>query len=189
MKRLIGTLINAAAVFVGSLLGTFLGSRLREKMRQTVIGGVGLVTAVVGMQMSLGTGNILLVMGSVLVGGILGEFSLVSTFTVTAGLMVVATILVFLLKEPPREPDPITGQNLSYMQILAVAFGAIKTHPGLRYALLYSSVLPLLVGAIQVTFMPHLFALCRRHPVSLAICRCSATHLKIPTWWTRTSIS
>jgi uncharacterized membrane protein YqgA involved in biofilm formation len=43
-------------------------------MRQTVIGGLGLVTAVVGMQMALGTGNILLVMGSVLVGGILGEW-------------------------------------------------------------------------------------------------------------------
>jgi len=71
---LIGTLINAATVLVGSLLGSFLGSRLPEKMRQTVIGGLGLVTAVVGMQMALGTRNILLVMGSILVGGILGEW-------------------------------------------------------------------------------------------------------------------
>ena len=71
---MIGTLINAATVLVGSLLGSFLGGRLPEKMRQTVIGGLGLVTAVVGMQMSLGTRNILLVMGSVLVGGILGEW-------------------------------------------------------------------------------------------------------------------
>ena len=71
---MVGTLINAATVLVGSLLGSFLGGRLPEKMRQTVIGGLGLVTAVVGMQMSLGTRNILLVMGSVLVGGILGEW-------------------------------------------------------------------------------------------------------------------
>ncbi|UCC65338.1 MAG: DUF554 domain-containing protein [Anaerolineae bacterium] len=70
---MIGTLINAATVFVASLLGAFLGKRLSERMRQTVIGGLGLVTAVVGMQMALGTRNILLVMGSVLVGGILGE--------------------------------------------------------------------------------------------------------------------
>jgi uncharacterized membrane protein YqgA involved in biofilm formation len=72
--RLIGTLVNAATVLVGSLLGSFLGGRLPEKMRQTVIGGLGLVTAVVGMQMALGTRNILLVMGSILVGGILGEW-------------------------------------------------------------------------------------------------------------------
>ena len=69
-----GTLLNAVTVMVASLLGAYLGNRLPEKMRQTVISGLGLVTAVVGMQMALGTGNILLVMGSVLVGGILGEW-------------------------------------------------------------------------------------------------------------------
>jgi uncharacterized membrane protein YqgA involved in biofilm formation len=70
----IGTLINAVSVVVASVLGSFLGNRLPERMRQTVIAGLGLVTAVVGMQMALGTRNILLVMGSVLVGGILGEW-------------------------------------------------------------------------------------------------------------------
>lgn len=69
-----GTLINIVAVLVSGLLGTFLGGRLPEKMRQTVIGGLGLVTAVVGMQMALSTQNVLLVMGSVLVGGIMGEW-------------------------------------------------------------------------------------------------------------------
>jgi uncharacterized membrane protein YqgA involved in biofilm formation len=71
---LVGTVINAVVVLVASLLGSFLGDRLPEKMRQTVIGGLGLVTAVVGMQMALSTRNILLVMGSVLAGGILGEW-------------------------------------------------------------------------------------------------------------------
>jgi uncharacterized membrane protein YqgA involved in biofilm formation len=71
---LTGTFLNAVTVLVASLLGAFLGNRLPERMRQTVISGLGLVTAVVGMQMALGTGNILLVMGSVLVGGILGEW-------------------------------------------------------------------------------------------------------------------
>ncbi len=69
-----GTLINIVAVLVGGLLGSFLGGRLPEKMRETVMSGLGLVTAVVGMQMALGTHNILLVMGSILVGGILGEW-------------------------------------------------------------------------------------------------------------------
>ena len=71
---MIGTLVNVAAVLVGGTLGTLLGKRLPDKMRQTVVHGLGLVTAVVGMRMALGTGNVLLIMGSVLVGGILGEW-------------------------------------------------------------------------------------------------------------------
>ncbi|NOZ29197.1 MAG: DUF554 domain-containing protein [Chloroflexi bacterium] len=69
-----GTLINITTVLLGGLLGSFLGNRLPDKMRGTVMSGLGLVTAVVGMQMALGTHNILLVMGSVLVGGVLGEW-------------------------------------------------------------------------------------------------------------------
>ena len=71
---MIGTLINAVSVLVTSLLGTFLGSRLPEKMSETVVHGLGLMTSVVGMQMALGTQNVLLLMGSVLVGGLLGEW-------------------------------------------------------------------------------------------------------------------
>ncbi|MCS7222188.1 MAG: DUF554 domain-containing protein [Anaerolineae bacterium] len=69
-----GTLLNIVTVVIGSLLGTILGNRLPDKMRQTVMSGLGLMTAVVGMQMALGTRNVLLVMGSVLVGGVLGEW-------------------------------------------------------------------------------------------------------------------
>jgi uncharacterized membrane protein YqgA involved in biofilm formation len=71
---LTGTLLNVATVLLGGLLGSLLGNRLPDKMRQTVMSGLGLVTAVVGMQMALGTHNVLLVMGSVLVGGVLGEW-------------------------------------------------------------------------------------------------------------------
>ena len=66
--------MNVVTVVIGSLLGTILGHRLPDKMRQTVMSGLGLVTAVVGMQMALGTHNVLLVMGSVLIGGVLGEW-------------------------------------------------------------------------------------------------------------------
>ncbi|MFL7808369.1 MAG: DUF554 domain-containing protein [Anaerolineae bacterium] len=70
-----GTLINVLAVVIGGLSGTLVGSRLSEKIRETVMHGLGLVTAVVGMQAALGTQNVLLVLGSVLVGGILGEWA------------------------------------------------------------------------------------------------------------------
>ena len=71
---MIGTLINIAAVLVGGGLGAFLGNRLPERVRETVLHGLGLVTLIVGIHMTMETQNILIVMGSVLVGGVLGEW-------------------------------------------------------------------------------------------------------------------
>ena len=69
-----GTILNVATVLIGGSLGTVLGQRLPDKVRQTVLHGLGLVTIVVGLRMALQTANILIVMGSVLLGGILGEW-------------------------------------------------------------------------------------------------------------------
>jgi uncharacterized membrane protein YqgA involved in biofilm formation len=68
-----GTLINAATVLVGGTVGTFLRSRFPDRVRQMVMWGVGLVSLVIGLQMSLSTKNVLVVLGSLLAGGILGE--------------------------------------------------------------------------------------------------------------------
>jgi hypothetical protein len=43
-------------------------------MRETVMHGLGLVTLIVGIDLALGTNNILVPMGSVLVGAMLGEW-------------------------------------------------------------------------------------------------------------------
>jgi uncharacterized membrane protein YqgA involved in biofilm formation len=76
---LTGTFINVIAVLLGSILGSVLGNRLPERMRTTVVNGLGLVTATIGMQMALSTQNILLVMGSILVGGLIGEWWRIET--------------------------------------------------------------------------------------------------------------
>lgn len=69
-----GTLINVATVVVGGLLGVALGSRLPERLRQTVIAGLGLFTLAFGLQMFLSTKNALAVLGSLLIGALLGEW-------------------------------------------------------------------------------------------------------------------
>lgn len=68
-----GTLLNVSTVIIGSNLGLVLGKYLTEHLRDTVLMGLGLLTLVIGMHMTLKTGNILILMGSILVGGICGE--------------------------------------------------------------------------------------------------------------------
>lgn len=69
-----GTLINIVAVLFGGTVGSLLGARLPDKIRDTVMSGLGLMTIVLGMGMALQSQNVLIVMGSVLLGGVLGEW-------------------------------------------------------------------------------------------------------------------
>ncbi|MGD9001661.1 MAG: DUF554 domain-containing protein [Anaerolineae bacterium] len=68
-----GTIINVITVLLGGTLGTLLGARLPERMRETIMHALGLLTIVIGVQLSLETGNILIVLGSLLLGGLIGE--------------------------------------------------------------------------------------------------------------------
>ena len=69
-----GTFINIVTVLVGGALGLLFGARLPERVRQTVVAGLGLFTAAMGVQMFLKTENPIIVLGSLLVGGLVGEW-------------------------------------------------------------------------------------------------------------------
>jgi uncharacterized protein len=71
---MIGTFINVAAILVGGSLGLLFGSRLPERLKSTVILGMGLFTAVTGIKMFLDTQNSLVVLGSLVIGALLGEW-------------------------------------------------------------------------------------------------------------------
>jgi uncharacterized protein len=78
-----GTLLNAGTVLVGAALGSLLGDRLPERIRETVMHVLGLVVVLVGVDQGLAAfrppltdlfrGSVLIVLGSVVVGGIVGE--------------------------------------------------------------------------------------------------------------------
>lgn len=68
-----GTLLNAAAVLVGGLLGLAFGARFSERARQTVLAGLGLFTAAIGLRMFLETQNPLYPLGGVVLGALIGE--------------------------------------------------------------------------------------------------------------------
>jgi uncharacterized membrane protein YqgA involved in biofilm formation len=73
LSALSGTLLNALTVLVGGLLGTFLGDRLPERLRENVVRGVGLFTLAMGTKFAIDTSNLLYMLGSILVGGIIGS--------------------------------------------------------------------------------------------------------------------
>lgn len=70
---LVGTLVNTGAVIVGSLLGLLLGNILPERLRDTVMKGLGLCTLFVGIDGMLGGSNSLISIISVAVGAVIGE--------------------------------------------------------------------------------------------------------------------
>ncbi len=68
-----GTLINVALILVGSALGLLIGGRLPERLRATLMAGMGLFTLGLGLQQFLKTANPILVLVSIVLGTLLGE--------------------------------------------------------------------------------------------------------------------
>ncbi|MEX1248032.1 MAG: DUF554 domain-containing protein [Anaerolineales bacterium] len=69
-----GTFLNIATVLVGGALGLAFGARLPERIRQTVVAGLGLFTLAYGLTLFIGTQNPIIVLLALLVGGVLGEW-------------------------------------------------------------------------------------------------------------------
>ncbi len=69
-----GTFLNVLTVLVGGTLGLFLGGRLPERVKSTVIAGLGVFTISLGLQMFLKSENALIVLGGLLLGSLLGEW-------------------------------------------------------------------------------------------------------------------
>lgn len=80
-----GTVVNVATVLIGSTIGLLLGSRLPERTRQTVTDALGLVTILMGALAAVqvtspvlidavgSSAPVLIVLGSLLIGGIAGS--------------------------------------------------------------------------------------------------------------------
>lgn len=69
----IGTLLNVMTIVIGSILGTFLHRAIPDKIKSIVFQGLGLASLIMGVQMALKVENILGLIFSILIGGIIGE--------------------------------------------------------------------------------------------------------------------
>lgn len=183
-----GTILNVITVIIGGTLGTLLGSRLPEKMRQSVLHGLGLVTLVVGIGMTRETQNIIIVMFSVLLGAILGEWWRIEerlnamgdaikarvaaragqTSTFTEGFVVAS--LVFCVGPMTilgSIQDGLTGDyRLLAIKSVLDGFAALAFASSLGVGVLFAAVtvlvyqgsLSLLAGLAQTAFTPPMIA-------------------------------
>jgi len=70
---LLGTLINAVLIIVGTIIGRLL-KNIPEKMKQTVMYAIGLAVTVIGLQMGFESGYFLIVIISLVFGAVIGEW-------------------------------------------------------------------------------------------------------------------
>lgn len=70
---MLGSLVNFIAIICGGLFGLLAGKAFPEKLKKTVIQGIGLSVIVIGLQMALKTNNIIIVILSLVLGGLIGE--------------------------------------------------------------------------------------------------------------------
>lgn len=68
-----GTLLNAITVLIGSTLGLVIGGRLSPRIQDSVMTGLGLVTAYVGFSNAGATGNLIIPLVALISGVIVGE--------------------------------------------------------------------------------------------------------------------
>lgn len=69
-----GTIVNTLAVLAGSTLGLLLQKRFPENVRTISFHAIGLCTLLIGMQMALKVENLLILIFSIVIGGIAGEY-------------------------------------------------------------------------------------------------------------------
>ena len=68
-----GTLVNVAAVLVGSTVGVLLGRRISAAVQELLLGALGLSSLVIGAKLALATQNMPLVIVSLILGGVVGH--------------------------------------------------------------------------------------------------------------------
>lgn len=69
---LTGTIVNGLAIIIASLIG-LLVRNIPEQMKTTIMQGIALAVVVLGIGMSLKSEQFLIVIGSLVIGGLIGE--------------------------------------------------------------------------------------------------------------------
>jgi hypothetical protein len=70
---MLGTIINSAAILVGSIIGLFWHRKFPQKLTQTAFHGIGVFTLFLGINLAFKTTNYIIMIFSIVIGSVLGE--------------------------------------------------------------------------------------------------------------------
>ena len=71
---MLGTIVNSAAVIAGSTIGLLINTKIGERYKQVVFQAIGLFTIFLGVVMALKSKNYLILVFSLVIGALLGEW-------------------------------------------------------------------------------------------------------------------
>jgi uncharacterized membrane protein YqgA involved in biofilm formation len=70
----LGTIVNCLSIIAGSLVGLCFKNGIPEKYNQTVMHAISLCVVLIGIKMALGCDDILVIIGSLAIGSLFGEW-------------------------------------------------------------------------------------------------------------------
>lgn len=78
---MIGTLVNAGAILIGSIIGLIIHAHLSDKIKTIVFQAIGLFTIFLGISMALKSDQYLILIFSLVIGSIIGEWINIENLT------------------------------------------------------------------------------------------------------------
>ena len=70
---MLGTIVNSIAIIAGSILGILLRNGIKDEYKNTIMDGINLSVIVIGIMGAIKSENIILVIISMVIGGLIGE--------------------------------------------------------------------------------------------------------------------
>jgi len=98
--RGIGTAVNVVTVLGGTAIGLLAGRRLPDRLRSTVLSGIGLLTIVIGIQEATKTHNVVFPLVALILGAVVGE-----ALSIEERLEAVGDRIRRLVERRPQQPD------------------------------------------------------------------------------------
>jgi uncharacterized protein len=128
-----GTAVNATAIICGSVVGLKAGHLLSSRVRETVMTGLGLAVLLIGVQLAIKSNQMMIVIGSLIGGGIIGELLGIETRLEQFG-----SFLGSRFKGSGRVAEGFVTASLLYcvgaMAIMGALQDGLGGHPDILYA-------------------------------------------------------
>jgi uncharacterized membrane protein YqgA involved in biofilm formation len=128
-----GTIVNVIAVIAGTLIGRYLGHFIPERVRRTIMMGLGLAVLLIGIQLTIQSRNPLVVIGAMLIGGIIGE-----TLSIEARLDNMGHRLQQRFRDAGSVAEAFVTASLLYCIGAMAIMGSIQDGLGQEPAILYA---------------------------------------------------